>query len=304
VSSATTASGSSASPTWSSRTTARCERSSNDSWSRSKASGSTGSHPASRRALGLWTAATLLAVLPACLGPTDRALFGGTFGAAAVEGWAVASCIDVVRRRLVRGWLLRTVAAVAALVLVVVRGAISAVITFDAARAAKDVSAAQRRGIAALPLTSPGATDVVVLLADDQTMGPWGDVVHSFRSGRRARSWQALSLTSGPHHLTRVDARTFDLEAASPDGFSTRIYRNTERHPLRVGQRFETPELSVEVTATAGGRATRIRVHAARPLDDPGWCFATRSATGAVSANTGEARTKTNPQIRFRMRKR
>jgi hypothetical protein len=233
--------------------------------------------PASRRALAVWTVAALLAALPACLGPTDRALLGATFGAAAVFGWAVASCGEVAKRPVVHGVTIRVVAAVAAVVLFACRGVISAAVTFDAARASKATSAAQRRGIAALPLASPSATDVVVLLADDQTTGLWGDVVHAFKSGKHARSWQALSLTSGPHHLTRVDERTFDLETGAPGGFSPHIYRNTEQHPLRVGQRFETPGSSIEVTAVALGRATRIRVRADRSLDDASWCFATRS---------------------------
>jgi hypothetical protein len=153
----------------------------------------------------------------------------------------------------------------------------AAAIIFDAARASKAVSAAQRTGIAALPVGSPRSTDVVVLLADDQAMGPWGDVVHAFKSGERARSWQALSLTPGPHRLTRLDERTFELEAGAPGGFSPHIYRNTDRHPLRIGERFETPGLSIAVTGTARGRATHIRIRADRSLDDPGWCFATRS---------------------------
>jgi hypothetical protein len=232
--------------------------------------------PASRRALAVWTVATLVAALPACLGPTDRALFGATFGAAAICGLAVAACVEATRRHGVRGGI-RLLAAVAAIVLVACRGVIGAAITFDAARASKAISAAQRRGIAALPLANPGGTDVVVLLADDQAMGPWGDIVHAWKSGERARSWQALSLTSGPHRLTRLDERSFDLEPGAPDGFSPYIYRNTDRHPLEVGERFGTPGLSIEVTATARGRATRVRIHAERSLDDPGWCFATRA---------------------------
>ncbi|HVU05967.1 MAG TPA: hypothetical protein VHE30_29660 [Polyangiaceae bacterium] len=235
-----------------------------------------------RRPLGVWTGATVVASLPALLGPTDRGLYVATFGAAAALGWATASAVNVgtgpARGRV---WA-RISGGLAALVVLTSQVAGGSWTIFAAARATPSVSREERRGISALPVPNAANTDVVVLVAESQAMGPWGGVVHAWKSGERARSWQALSLSDGPHRLARVDETTFDLEPYAPGGFDPRIYRDTERHPLRVGDRFRTPRLQVEVLATEGGRATRIRVRADRPLEDRGFLWATRSERGLV----------------------
>jgi hypothetical protein len=250
------------------------------------------------RACVVWAAASVVCALPALMGPTDRALYPATLGSSAAIGILVASGWGVVRagdrtgdhrlsggrsvawlaRRAWRAW--RAAAGAAGLVVVgahVVGGALA---HFEAARAMSGIAARQERAVIALGIPRPESTDVVVLVAGDQASGPWGGVVYACATGARPRSWQALSLTPAPHTVGRLDGATIEVAPAGGAPFEMHLYRNADDHPMHVGDRAETPRLTVEVVAVENGRPTRIQVHADRSLDDPAFVFATRGEDG------------------------
>jgi hypothetical protein len=250
------------------------------------------------RACAVWATASVVCALPALMGPTDRALYPATVGSSAVIGILVASSWGVVRARVRAGeqageralsggrsarlaWLaLRAVAGAAGLVVVgahVVGGALA---HFEAARAMSAIAARQERAVTTLEIARPESTDVVVLVAGDQASGPWGGLVYAFATGARPRSWQALSLTPVPHTVGRLDGATIEIAPAGGVPFEMHLYRNADDHPMHVGDRAETPRLTVEVVAVDSGRPTRIQVHADRSLDDPVFLFATRGEDG------------------------
>jgi hypothetical protein len=236
----------------------------------------------STRSLVGWIAATTLAALPALAGPTDRALYAATLGASAVLGILFVSCAEVVTSRPRARGPMRAMAALFAGVLVLSQGLVAGAANLDAARVACSTASQQLQEVSSLTLASPEQTNVVVLLADRPTTGAWGGAVHAFATGRHPHSWQVLSMTPGPHRFTRLAADAFEVEPAASGGFNLDLYRNAEGFPMHPGDRVTTPGLTIEVLDVDGGRPTRIRVHAERSLEDPSWCFASRSERGLV----------------------
>jgi hypothetical protein len=231
---------------------------------------------AALRACAPWAAGAVLCALPALLGPTDRALYPATLGSAAVLGTLVASAWQLVMSRSGAGASVRVAAAAAGSIVVLAHVGGGAIATFEGARSMTAVSVQQLRTVSGLGLAEPKTTDVAVVLAEDQSSGPWGGLLYEFATGARARSWQALSLTPGPHSVGRVADDTIEIAPAGGGAFQMHLYRDAEDHPMHPGDRVPTRGLTVEVVATDGGRPTRIRVHGDRSLDDATFCFASR----------------------------
>jgi hypothetical protein len=134
----------------------------------------------------------------------------------------------------------------------------------------------QLTAVQSLKIPNPALSDVIVVVADDQPRGPWAGTVYDYLTGKRVRSWQALSLTPNPHRVLRIANNTFELEPAQEGGFSMHLYRNTQRYPMRVGDRIVTQAATIEVLAVDQGTPLRIRVSTERSLDDPSLFFAAR----------------------------
>jgi hypothetical protein len=237
------------------------------------------------RACALWATAAALCALPALMGPTDRALYPATLGSSAAIGILVASSWRVVRET-DRRWAgapalaVRAVAGVAGLIVVVAHVVGGALAHFEGARGMSDIASRQEHAVTTLAIARPESADVVVLVADDQASGPWGGLLYSFATGARPRSWQALSLTPAPHTVGRLDGATIEIAPADGGPFRMHLYRNADDHPMHIGDRVETPRLTVEVVAIENGRPSRVRVHADRSIDDPAFVFATRGDNG------------------------
>jgi hypothetical protein len=235
------------------------------------------------RACGPWAAAALLCALPGLLGPTDRALYPSTLGAAAVVGLLVGSAWGIATRNPAASWIARGVAIAGGAMLVVAEVGVGAAVTLREASAMVTTSSKQLHAVSALQLTSPADADVVVLLADGQMTGPWGGLLYAFATGSAPRSWQALAFGAGPTSVGRVADDTIEIAPRDPTGFAMHLYRDVSIDPMHAGDRVVTRGLVVEVAAvTPEGRPSRIRVRADRSLDDPALVFAARGAAGLV----------------------
>lgn len=108
----------------------------------------------------------------------------------------------------------------------------------------------------------------VVLYAPDATMVAYQPAVH-YLAGRTPHPWAVLSMAPCRHVLHRVSDTALELELVDGHMMGTEWEKLFRRRPLRAGDVIPWGDATVEVLEADAVGPTRLRLSAARSLDDP-----------------------------------
>jgi hypothetical protein len=138
-----------------------------------------------------------------------------------------------------------------------------------------DVNVMLERANSAVPRdASIRARSVVFVNAPQDPTVTFELPTRAFRGVPRPHAQRVLATGMSDLTITRVDARTLEIEPS--DGF---VHEQTERvvrgaRPFRLGERIALPGLEVEITAlTRDARPQRARFHFERALEDPSYLW-------------------------------
>lgn len=225
----------------------------------------------------LWlTAGSVLALLPVLSSfITTRLVLPASIGCAALLGSALCAGVSALRNIKAPGTRASAALAPAAIGLLVLY-----VHGYGAARDGAATTALYSqiaRARTAIPLGAdihdaavPGQR-IVVVSAADVNDAPYLPYVRFGHGRPLAGGFRLLSGAASAHEVRRVDARTIELRVLDPNVLPRSIVGSLTRaddDPLRVGQRFALPGLTVEVLALHERQPVRMRYTFDVPLED------------------------------------
>lgn len=226
---------------------------------------------AEERGLIRWlTLGALLSAIPALGGPlSGRVGIAPALGAAGVVAVVLRRAWEHIRGGRSLPLHRRTLLGFALLATVGANMVLSVVAWLDFAERSRRSSAMDEEAIRSVRAEIGEASDVVVLVAPSEELGPWGRLTTQVLSDRVPRNWWTLALSNQSYDVVRTAASTLILERSDGEPYYVDLYRDPERYPFAPGDEVEVQGMHVRVLEVTDGSPKRVEFTFSRSLDDP-----------------------------------